>query len=344
MRKKILGKKNRDANRDQGQLLQCIDYLHGDVIDGEFRAACQYEYARESKVLCDAAELAERDPARVVEQVILDVEGQKGFGAANWIGRLEWSCIWQCVSFPAKSWNQLSEAERTELLRVLPLSTSVVRPLPMEEVIFLTPYLDRLKGIAGKARAERKEALAAGRPPQKVYPILELPNTPFVQVLLSLDFSKSKARLLQEIGKWLDCPKNKARFQKHQRKTEVGTEKEAKDRLKDLAAWRLYRELGCDEALKFAQTNRLCGPGGVARKFHDWRQGQTKKIRPNEADLYGEESGFLKAKARALSYRANLIPWEFGKIAEDDEKATRRLAAAFRKVLKEVKRISRKNS
>ena len=36
-------------------LVSCIDYLHGDVADGEFQAACDYEYARESYVLCAAA-------------------------------------------------------------------------------------------------------------------------------------------------------------------------------------------------------------------------------------------------------------------------------------------------
>jgi hypothetical protein len=32
-----------------------MDYLHGDVVDGEHEAACDYEYARESRVLRAAA-------------------------------------------------------------------------------------------------------------------------------------------------------------------------------------------------------------------------------------------------------------------------------------------------
>ena len=33
----------------------CMDYLHGDVADDEFEAACDYEFARESRVLRAAA-------------------------------------------------------------------------------------------------------------------------------------------------------------------------------------------------------------------------------------------------------------------------------------------------
>jgi hypothetical protein len=40
------------------------------------------------------------------------------------------------------------------------------------------------------------------------------------------------------------APKTRLDFDKHERKIEAGTEKEAKDRLKDLAAWRLYGKLG----------------------------------------------------------------------------------------------------
>src|SRR5262249_47155429 len=155
---------------------------------------------------------------------------------------------------------------------------------------------------------------------QRVYPVLELPNAPLVQALLPLDFSKTKKRLLQSIGKWLDLSENKARFEKHKRKTETGTEKQAKDRLKDLAAWRLYRELRCDEALSFAEKNRKRDKRGRPRPFHDPRKGQTTKVSPNEAPLYSEESGFSKAKKRAEGYLAQLIPWEFGKFVQERER------------------------
>ena len=298
-----------------------MDYLHGDVVGDEFKAACQYEYARESDVLRRAAQLLRNNPTADIGDIASQIESE--FHCDSWFFSTDWGFIWQCRSFPANSWNQLTDAERADLLCALSLSTIKVRPLPVGEVMFLTPYLDQLNEMAKEARTELKEAVTAGRPRQKVYPIFEIPNTPFVQVLLPLDFRKRRNRLLQEIDLWLQLPENKARFDKHKPKTETGTEKEAKDRLKDTAAWRLCRELGCDGALRFSEENRKRDKFGRPRPFHDWRQGQTSKLPPNEAPLYSEESGFLKAKARALKYRAKLLPWEFGKYAQETEQEKR---------------------
>jgi hypothetical protein len=317
-----------------------MDYLHGDVVGDEFRAACQYEYSRESNILRKAAELFRRSVHS--EEITFKVENE--FHCGFWFIQHEWSFIWQCRSFPAKSWNQLSEKERSEVLWGLPLSTNKPRPLVLGEVMFLTHYLDQLKQMADKASTELRRAVAAGKTRQKVYPILELKGTPFVQALLPLDFSKKRTRLLQEIDLWLQQSENKARFDKHELKTETGTAKQAKDRLKDVGAWRLYRELGCDRALSFAAENRKRDESGEPRPFHDPRKGQTEKVPPNEAPLYSEESGFLKAKARALKYRAELLRWEFGKYAQETEQQKREWAAAFTKALKEAKRISRSSS
>jgi hypothetical protein len=328
-------------------LLPCRDYLHGDVADDQFRAACEYEYARESKILRRAAELLLRNPTASLGEIASQIERE--FHCGSWFFQPEWGFIWQCPSFPAKGWNQLTEDERSDLLCGLPLSTKKARPLILGEVMFLTHYLDKLKQIADKARAQLKEAVAAGRPPpQKICPILKLPNTPFVQVLLPLGFRKSKKRLLKEIDLWLQLPENKVRFNKHELKTEAGMEKQSKDRLKDLAAWRLYRELGSKEALAFAEKNRQRDKHGKPRQFHDARKEQSKTKMPlNEAPLYSEyneESGFLKAKARALKYRAELLQWEFGKYAEERESQKREWAAAFKKELKEAKKISKSSS
>src|SRR5205814_4770161 len=130
------------------------------------------------------------------------------------------------------------------------LSTTNARPLRLAEVIFLTHVFDQFRDMAEKARA-------AGKSRHRVYPALEVKNTPLVHVLVTFDFSKTKKRLLQEIDRWLQLSKNKSRFKKHKPKTESGTAKQAKDRLKDLAAWRLYRELGCNKALEFAEENRM---------------------------------------------------------------------------------------
>jgi hypothetical protein len=320
------------------ELLPYMDYLHGGVVDGQFKAACQYEYARESNILRRAAELLSGHRNADAAEISVKIEDE--FHCGSWFIQPEWGFIWQCRSFPAKSWNQLTDIERADLLCGLPLSTTKVRPLLLGEVMFLTRYLDQLKQMADKASTELRKAAAAGGARQKVYPILELPKTPIVQALLPLDFSKSKKRLLQEIGKWLDLPDNKARFDKHKRKTETGTEKEAKDRLKDLAAWRLHRELSTRRALEFAEQNRQRDKSGKPKAFYDPRKGQTQPVPTEEAPLYSEESGFLKAKARALRYRAKLIPWEFGKFAKERERQKREWATIFRKA-KEAKKISK---
>jgi len=311
------------------ELLPCMDYLHGDVVDHQVKAACHYEYARECAVLRRAAELFSRDPTAYIGEISLKIEDEFHCGSL-FIG-IDWMFVWQCPSFPAKSWNQLSEAERTELLCGLPLATNKARPLVLAEVMFLTRILDELKKIAAKgrkewkkqvtavtraarARADGKKKIPSVIPRQKFYPILELPNTPFVQVLLPLDFSKTRNRLLQEIDLWLKLPENQARFDKYKPRTETGTEKEAKDRLKDLAAWRLYRQLGSDGALQFAERNRKRDERGTARPFHDPRQDQTKKVSINEAPLYSEESGFSKAKARAEDHLGKLLPGSNGEV------------------------------
>jgi hypothetical protein len=220
------------------------------------------------------------------------------------------------------------------------------------EVMFLTRYLDQLKEMAEKARTELKEAVAAGRPSKKVYPILELKNTPFVQVLLPLDFRKSKQRLLQEIDLWLQQTENKALFDKHKPKTEAGTEKEAKDRLKDLAAWRLFRELGRDGALEFAERHRKRNEAGEPRAFYDPRKGrkecgQLKQVPPNQAPLYSwqtGESAFRKAKVRVGRYLAELIPWEFGKYAEEAKTFGEEAAERFNKALEQAQKTSKNSS
>ena len=291
-----------------------MDYLHSDVVDGEFRAACRYEYARESTILAKAAHLY-NDPTTIAGEIGSRIDGEFHCGMCFW----EWFFIWQCPSFPAKSWNKLTEKERAELFLGLPRSTSKVGPLALAELPFVTYYLNLLRAMADEAKAKAIEWAGRGGkgPRQKVYPLVELPNRPIVQALLPLDFGKSKKRLLQEIGKWLDLPQNKARFDNYRARSEAGTAKEAKDRLKDLAAWRLCRERGWELALEFAEQYRKREKSGRARAFHDPRQGQAEKVPLNEARLYSEESGFFKAKARVLKHLAELFPWEFGKHTEE---------------------------
>jgi len=200
--------------------------------------------------------------------------------------------------------------------------------------------------MAEKASRQWEQARAAGeRRRQRAYPVLEVKDTPLVYVLLAFDFSKTRKRLLQEFDRWSQLPRNKSRFKRNKPKTESGTPKQAKDRLKDLAAWRLYRELGYDKALKFAAENRKRDNNGKPRQFHDPREGQSEKVELNKAPLYSDEFGFLKAKSRAVAYRAELLPWEFGKFAGKDERRRRKEAlSVFNNVLKEAQKISRSSS
>jgi hypothetical protein len=339
-----------DAEMIKGTLLPCMDYLHGDVVDDQFRAACHYEYARESHVLGRAAQVLTNNPTADTGEITLQIESE--FDCGSWFIQPDWVFIWQCPSFPEKGWNQLSEAERTELLYGLPCSTTKVQPLLLGEVIFLTPYLDQLKELADKARAEWEQARVARKPRQKVHPILELKNSPFVQVLVALDYRKSRKRLLQEIDLWLQLPENKDRFNKHRPKTEAGTEKQAKDRLKDLAAWRLFKELGWEEAIKFAEQHRKRDKKGEPKAFHDPRQGrrgrgELTKIPLNEAPLYSWQTGepaFRKAKGRIDRYLAELIPWEFGTYAKEAGTYLTEMVERFKQALKEAQKTSTNSS
>ena len=312
-----------------------MDYLHGDIEDNEFEAACYCEYARESVVLCEAARLwaSKKYSFRESEETALKVE--KKFPSALW-----WSLVWQCPSFPRKSWNELSQRERGNLFLWFP--SSHIQPLRVNEVWYLVTrgILDQLNMMAAKVM----ESYRLGEPQRSVYPIIEGPiivnlsnprkkeRVPWVHVMFTLDFSKTRKRLRQEFEKWLQLPENKARFDAP-KWNPIGRTGRFKDRLKDLAAWRLYRELGCNEALEFAEENRKPDKRGTPRPFHDPRQGQSK-VALNQAALYSEESGFLKAKARATIYIAKLIPWEFGKFAQDAEKLRIELAEVFRGALK----------
>jgi hypothetical protein len=80
--------KTEGSETSQSALLPCMDYLHGDVVDNEFEAACYYEYAKESAFLREVARLWASKKHSYEE--------------------IKRSLIWQCPSFPRKTWSQLS--------------------------------------------------------------------------------------------------------------------------------------------------------------------------------------------------------------------------------------------
>jgi hypothetical protein len=202
---------------------------------------------------------------------------------------------------------------------------------------------DQLK----RMQAEVINRKRAGERPPKVYPIIEaiseITSNEFalVHVLFTLDFCKTRKRLLQEFDEWLRLPENEARFDAHEQNP-IGKTGVFKDRLKDLAAWRLYRELGCNGALEFAERNRKRDKYGRPRQFHDARKEQSKaKMLLEEAPLYSqynEQSGFLKAKARAMTFEKKFMPrWAFENLTEDTEVLKKTTAEFFRTALAQVR-------
>ena len=313
---------------DQSALLSCMDYLHGDAVDNEFEAACYYEYARESCILCEASRLWARKKHSDKEwgEFLPKIENRFR-GAGTW-----WSHIWRCPSFPRQSWNQLNPQERADILpwfrpsQIPPLSVNAVWPLN-------APGLsDQLKTMAAKVRKSER----LGRPQQQAYPI------PWVRGIFTLGFWTTRKQLVREFDKWLQLRENKKRFDAYER-DQTGKTGLFKDRLKDLAACRLHRQLAWEKALAFAEINRKRDENGRARQFHDARKEQSKKQMPlNKAPLYSEESGFFRARSRARDHMARLFPWEFGKSAGNVEKSLNELAMVFHGAPKmQARKISR---
>jgi hypothetical protein len=311
-----------------------MDYLHGDVVDNEFEAACYYEYARRSVLLCEAARLWPTKKA-------IDTAIEKKFP-----GILSWSFIWKSPSFPRKSWNQLSARERRDILCWL--APRQILPLGVNEVWHLMTWgvFDQLNAMAAKVG----ESYRPGKRRRlRVYPIVEdrrivelshpkkKQKLPLAHVIVTMNFAETRKRLVRAIDKWLQLPENKARFAAHA-KNPIGKSGVFKDRLKDLAVSQIYDGCGdWEKANAFADKHRL-----RHRPFHDPRQGQAKTSL-HEARLFSEESGFLNAKKRARSYRAELFPWESWKSTMDAERSRNELAKFFRRPLKRAGKISKRS-
>ena len=208
-----------------------------------------------------------------------------------------WLEFFTCERFPETPWNSLSEEDRRGILETLPLPFG--------------------KGALWSVPRQSWSACALARG-----------NKPLLCSLL--DWSKGKKGLAREFAAWLDRRENREALAKFSGLRARKTGGHA-DRLKDLAAWRLFEHCGNDwnKANDFANEHRkvfekpearVIGSGrnrkkvtfkkGDPKPFHDPRQGQDKH-RINEASLYSEESGFLKARQRAQAYLRERMPWEF---------------------------------
>lgn len=357
-----------------------MDYLHGDVTGDEFEAACAYEYARESKILREAAAIHDAlirhkkahpvpdetkrtdagffetyfygKPMTPFKEAASLIAEQ--FNCGDWITLHPWGHIWQCPTFPGKPWNQLSEQERA---RILPaFAPTDPQPLAMTDVATLDAMqiFTKFRKLAYQARKQSERSIADNKPfPPTVYPVLH--QDQWAWALFTIDFSKPKTRLRQEFEAWLELPDYKARLKKQKRERR-GTADLFKDRLKDLATWRLYDDLPKDGLDRFATLSnfteneknrkrfkRFALRGGVRYKkddfmpFHDPRPGK-EKVPLNQAPLYSEQAGCLDAIRRAKQYLGEVIHWEFGQSAKSTQS---KFVEAWGKRLKKASKASK---
>jgi hypothetical protein len=294
----------------------CRDYLHGDVADDEFEAACDYEYSRESRVLREAASLHRQDLS--FAQIGADINHD--FSCGGLFLQSPWFEFFTCAHFPETPWNSLSAGDRREILRTLPLPYGNVQPLPMLDVRRLERVLQNLMERAAKARAEQTA--------RKVLPVLH--EGQWTYPLPVIDCSKPKKAHVDAFDAWLELPEMKERLSLY-RDSPSGKTGKGKDRLKDLAAWQLFKHLDGNwvKANLFAQKHRKKTDAGEDRPFHAARQGKEKDHQKSEAQLYSEESGFLDAIERARKYLKERMPFEF--LLEAQEAALLESQAAIEK-------------
>jgi hypothetical protein len=369
-----------------------MDYLHGDMRKEEDEIACQYEHARESKTIWEAARrrdvlraegLTDEEAAlRAVEEAHLDQHTFLPFETTHFL---------ICESFPDKDWNALPERERKRILssqqeKVPPLQLANVRSFPFllkrfgefsplfeankiavtdHDLLtgkFAPPYEplramtrkrgavyyclfcidfsespDRLKerfeqwlgqgDIKRRWHEHRKHR--AIKPSKPLRPKRELQwngTKAAYWCLFEVDLSANKGDLVRQFKKWLAFPMNRERVGQPG-KGERGKTGVWKDRLKDLAAWRLYRENGNDweRANTFASNNRkkfvkraeivatckktngqLPYKVGELRPFHNARV--TADNLRNDAPLFSCDDDYRHAKGRVLEYLNEWMP------------------------------------
>ena len=321
-----------------------VDYLHGDIRPQEGWFACYYEFARESNALWTAADKRDKivkarhcKPATAVAQV------------ASQVTPWAW-CFLCCASFPRKDWNELTPHERNEITRLY--QTKKRPPLPvMDAWTLLALARERtLRRKLLKTVLERIEKLAresephvidvppgSSAPPYNPLPALLQLNESVYLVAFEADYSKSGNDLKEQFGAWLKTPENQQLLKKH-KKPVTGATGLYVDRLKDLAAWRLYREFGNDwcrandfakerrkkftlleihERYKTKEERKQFKPGDP-RPFHSAKPlkekqttGQLVSIPANQANLFRTDDEARKAKQRALQFLREIMPQEF---------------------------------
>ncbi len=310
-----------------------MDYLHGDVTDAEAWFACQYEYGRESRQMREAVRM--RDEARAKGNLNCENDFQRILyqpGIESWIRvNLLAQRFLMCDCFPREDWNELGKAERKKIM--LHHDTRKIPPMPMTDVWTLEGLgvFDKFKALAEEAKPvvedHDPQRGKFARPYKPVPPLLQKRESVY-HAVVDVDYSKSENQLVNEFREWLWLPENRERLAKYKVPT-TGTTGKPLDRLKDLAAWRLYRECGNDwnKADEFARDNRkrftsaeirekyitktqrkIFQPGSP-KPFYNARRQDGKPS--NEADLFDEIADAYRAQAGAWKYLAEIMPQEF---------------------------------
>ena len=210
-----------------------------------------------------------------------------------------------------------------------------VMPLPMPDVWSLTgmlrapPYKHKLRKLMEESNRviECVPPGKKGKPVKLVWPLMQIWKSQYWAVF-ALDFSKGETRLVNEFKEWLRLPEHRERLEEHEKPRSETTSKSL-DRLKDLAAWRLYRECGNDwnKANGFARDNRKRLTAQEIRKRYKTKEQREQyrpfdpkpfrdakkqgEILPNQADFFGEEADAREAQARAWKHLVEIMPSEF---------------------------------
>jgi hypothetical protein len=127
--------------------------------------------------------------------------------------------------------------------------------------------------------------------------------------LFEVDLSARKGDLTDQFDKWLASPKIK-KLLKRYKQEKRGTSDKWKDRLKDLAAWRLCREITKEPKAWIWANEYACKHRKDNRQFHNAKaQRPNGKIIPaNQARLFGDPSEASDAVRNALDLLAEWIP------------------------------------
>jgi hypothetical protein len=139
--------------------------------------------------------------------------------------------------------------------------------------------------------------------------------------LFEVDLSASKGDLTKQFKKWLAVPENQKRLKRYAKKKRGRTGRSL-DRLKDLAAWRLCREMpekvkAWRHANEYADAHRKTKPVRVRKgepprptplPFHNAKA--TTQRPASQAPLFSDASEASDAKRNALTYLAELFPRE----------------------------------